>query len=325
MTPVYQWKLNGINSGTNSSNFSYSPQPGDSIRCEMTSNLACISGNPALSNKIVMVAFASPVVTFTNCFDSITILTANPIRLKGGIPIGGTYSGPGVNSSTGVFIPSAAGTGLKTIIYTYTNVYSCSANKSKTILVQADPAYICGNNLTDIRDNKLYPTVEIGSQCWMAKNLDFGFEISDLFPQTDNCIAEKYIRYSTFVNQYSIFYQWDELMQYQTSEGSQGLCPPGWHVPTENDWTILFNYYQGNSVAGKPLQDSNINGFKALRSGVFYLNSSWNFIGFATLFWSSTSLSLFKSLSYGMNTYNYSVSFYPSSRANAFPVRCLRN
>ena len=55
-----------------------------------------------------------PVVTFSSCFDTITTLNAKPIRLKGGIPLGGTYSGPGVDPVTGVFTPLTAGTGTKT-------------------------------------------------------------------------------------------------------------------------------------------------------------------------------------------------------------------
>ena len=147
----------------------------------------------------------APIVSFASCFDTVTTVNAKPFKLKGGLPLGGTYSGPGVNSLTGTFTPSVAGTGLKTMNYTYTNVAACSADKSKTILVLANPAFICGNTLTDIRDGKSYPTVLIGTQCWMAANLDFGFTISDITPQTDNCIAEKYIRYSTFNVQCSIF------------------------------------------------------------------------------------------------------------------------
>ena len=53
-SPVYQWMVNGINTGTNSYAFSYVPLHGDTITCMMTSNAACISGNPAISNKIGM-------------------------------------------------------------------------------------------------------------------------------------------------------------------------------------------------------------------------------------------------------------------------------
>lgn len=266
-------------------------------------------------------------MTFTSCFDTITTLNAKPIKLKGGIPLNGTYSGPGVNSTTGVFTPSMAGIGLKTITYSYTNVSLCSASKNKTILVLSTPSFTCGNNLTDIRDNKVYPTVQIGLQCWMATNLNHGIIINSPQLQYDNCISEKYCynNLNSNCSSYGGLFRWDELMQYDGSPANQGLCPPGWHIPTEGEWTTLFNFYSGSAFAGKPLQDSIIAGFRALTGGVFYMSMSWNFNGFATLFWSSTSWGATKALSHGMNTYNYSVSLYPSSRANAFPARCLKD
>jgi uncharacterized protein (TIGR02145 family) len=324
-TPGYLWKVNGINAGTNSTTYQYVPVNGDLITCTLTSNLTCTSGNPATSNTITMGVAASPVVTMTRCNDSITTTAAQPFRLKGGIPLGGTYSGPGVTN--GIFYPAIAGVGSKMITYSYTNAALCSANANLTIIVNNPAAFACGNNLTDIRDNKVYPTVQIGSQCWMAKNLDYGITVLSSLAQYDNCIAEKYCYNDLAGNctNYGGLYQWDELMKYDDTQAGQGFCPPGWHVPTENEWQTLFNFYTGNGFAGRPLQDLGFSGFNALRSGVFFLNSSMSFNGFATLFWSSTSWDQFKALSHGMNTYNYSVSLYPSSRANAFPVRCLKD
>jgi len=325
--PTYQWKVNGINAGINSSSFSYVPTNNDSVRCVINSNLSCVTGNPASSAKIIMIGTLAPSVAFSACFDTVTTVNAKPFQLKGGLPIGGIYSGPGVNSSTGIFTPSVAGTGVKTINYSYINVHDCGASKSKSIVVQPYPSFTCGGNLLDTRDNKVYPTVQIGTQCWMSNNLDFGLAIANTIHQADNCIAEKYCYNGTVANcsQYGGLYQWDELMKFDDSPAGQGLCPPGWHVPTETEWTTLMNYYLGNGRAGRPLQDTIINGFKALRSGVFYLNSSWSFLDFATILWSSTASGQSKAISHGMNLYNFSVSLYPASRANAFGVRCLKD
>ena len=326
-TPSYQWKVNGANVGGNSNPYSYNPANGDSVRCVMTSNLACVTSNPATSTKIIMSGILAPIVTFTSCFDTITSVNAKPFKLKGGIPLGGTYSGPGVNSPTGVFTPSTAGTGTKIITYSYTNVSLCSANKSRNIIVQSAPVFVCGNNLTDIRDNKIYPSVQIGSQCWMAANLNYGTVLNSTQVQNDNCLSEKYCYNDITGNctKYGGLYQWDEMMKYDDTQAGQGLCPPGWHIPTEVEWTTLFNFYLGSAFAGKPLQDTIMAGFRAQTSGVFYLNSSWSFNGFATLFWTSTPWNAIKAISHGMNVYDFSVSLYPSSRANAFPVRCLRD
>jgi uncharacterized protein (TIGR02145 family) len=321
--PSYQWKVNGINAGPNSPNFSYSPQPGDSISCVMTSNLACVSNNPVWSNRIIMVFSPVPVVTFTACFDTVTTLNAKPIKLKGGIPLGGTYAGPGVNSTTGVFTPLAAGLGTKVITYSYTNAALCSANKTKTIIVQVIPVFSCGNNLADIRDNKIYPTVQIGSQCWMAANLDFGVQISELIHQRDNCVPEKYK--SAVGSSQSAVYQWDEMMLYDNTPGLQGICPPAWHVPTETEWNTLFSNWMNSAFAAAPLKYSGYSGFNAFLFGARHLNVQWDYQNFAVFFWSSTSYGPYKAWAHGMNDPDYSVSYYPSLRSNAFSVRCIRD
>jgi uncharacterized protein (TIGR02145 family) len=326
-SPVYQWKVNGNNIGTNSPMYSYSPIPNDSVWCVMTSNLTCVSGIPATSNKIVMVASPVPVVTFTRCFDSVTTLNAKPIKLKGGIPLGGTYSGPGVNSLTGIFTPSTAGTGTKILTYTYTNVALCSANKATTITVQANPSFTCGNNLLDIRDGKVYPTLQIGSQCWMSANLNYGTMILSSAHQRDNCLPEKYCYNDLAANclLLTAYYQWDELMQYQETPGLQGLCPPAWHIPTEAEWNTLFSNWWNNAFAGAPLKYSGYSGFDALLSGVRHQNVQWDYRDFATFFWSSTQYNIYKAWSHGMNDYDPSVASYPALRSNAFSVRCLRD
>jgi len=116
--PSYQWKVNAINvlNATNAV-FSYTPDVGDQVSCVVTSNLNCVTANPATSNIITMVAAIKPSVTFTPCNDLITTVNAKPFQLKGGTPIGGVYSGPGVTSATGMFNPASAGTGIKTIQY----------------------------------------------------------------------------------------------------------------------------------------------------------------------------------------------------------------
>jgi len=326
-TPVYQWKVNGTNQGTNSPNYSYAPQAGDSIRCIITSNLPCVTNNPASSHKIVMSTLPVPIISFPLCFDSITTLNATAFKLKGGVPIGGVYSGPGVNSSTSVFTPSSAGIGTKTITYSYTNMYSCSALMTRNIIVQSAPSFSCGQNLTDIRDNKVYPTVQLGSQCWMRKNLNYGTSIQGATEQNDNCVNEKYCYNNDQANcnVYGGLYQWDELMAYDNTPGSQGLCPPGWHVPTQAEWMTMFNANLTQGMAGKPLQDSIINGFRAIESGFVYSNMTWKFQGFATFFWTSNSFGTIKALSHGMNLQNFSVSDYYSNRSNAFAGRCLRD
>lgn len=322
--PHHQWKVNGMNSGTDSPQYIYAPLNGDQVNCIFISDLPCTTGNPATSGTITMIVLPLPEVTFVSCFDISTTVNAKPYKLKGGVPLGGSYSGPGVNSTTGLFTPSLAGTGIKTITYTYTNASLCSASQILNIVVHPAPPFICGDNLTDIRDNNTYPTVQLGTQCWMQENLDYGITINDLTHQTDNCIIEKYTLNSTPLTPNS-FYQWDEVMCYDNTPGLQGLCPPGWHLPEEAEWTLLFNHYQGNSQAGYSLKDPYIDGFHALTSGVSYLNSIWSFQDLATIFWTSSMIDQTRAWSHGLNSVDQSVSRYAGLKSNGFSVRCLKD
>ena len=283
------------------------------------------NGCPGASNNVVITVNPLPVVVYTPCTDITTTTDAVPFALKGGTPLGGLYSSTGVNA--GIFYPSLAGTGTITVLYSYINNYGSTNNASLNISVLGAPGFICNNVMTDVRDNLQYPTVQLGTQCWLAANLNFGNTIPSSSMQRDNCVVEKYCFNDNAVNCSSFggLYQWDEMMQFSDVEGIQGLCPPAWHIPTENEWTTLFNFYTSNGFAGSPLKSTGFSGFNALLMGIRFDNGMWNFFNFATFFWSSTSDGLTKAWAHAMNSYVPSVSFYPGNRSNAFSVRCLKN
>ena len=81
----------------------------------------------------------------------------------------------------------------------------------------------------------------IGSQTWSTANLNVGDMVTGITEQTDNSTIEKYCYDDDEANcdNYGALYQWNEAMQYETTEGAQGLCPDGSHIPTDNDWKIL--------------------------------------------------------------------------------------
>ncbi|MGA2824467.1 MAG: FISUMP domain-containing protein, partial [Bacteroidales bacterium] len=284
-------------------------------------------GNGASSPAFPILVNPKPFISYIMCTDSITIPTARIIQLKGGIPLGGTYTGTGVNPATGTFNPAAAGIGAHIITYSYTNVNSCVNSASHIITVINPDLFICGGNLKDVRDNKLYNTVLIGTQCWMAESFNYGTAIVSTQDQFDNCTPEKYCYGDNPANcsNYGGFYQWDELMAYSVVSGSQGICPPGWHVPTEAEWTLLFSNYINNGFAGSALKATGYSGFDALIDGVNFFNRGYSFNNFAGFYWSSDSQGAYKAWAHAMNSFNSSVSFYPSSRSNAFSVRCIKD
>lgn len=284
-------------------------------------------GQGSNGNPITVMVHPKPVMSFAKCIDTVTTSLAQPITLKGGIPLGGSYSGPGVNSSQGIFYTALAGTGNRIINYSYTNFFGCTASISRAISVSNPVPWNCGSVLSDIRDNRQYSTILIGTQCWMAENLNYGMRINSMQYQRDNCIIEKYCFNDdpAYCTSYGGLYQWDEVMAYSDTQGKQGLCPPGWHIPVEPEWTILFSNYFNSGFAGSPLKATGYSGFDAILPGVSFYSANFNFFSFATFFWSSESPSPEKAWSHGMNDPDPSVSLYASSKSNAYSMRCIKD
>jgi uncharacterized protein (TIGR02145 family) len=327
--PSYQWMVNTNNvSNANNAVFTYNPVENDQVQCVMTSNLACVSGNPAISLPFVMHASPVPAVGLMACFDVVTTTNAQPFRLKGGLPPGGMWSGPGVDPVAGTFNPSAAGAGNKTITYTCTNAATCSDFKTITIEVQTPTAFICGNKMTDVRNSTQYKTFGLpNGKCWMQENLNIGLTVADFQPQTDNCVVENYVHDPSIPN--SAVYQWNELMNHAPVSGSQGLCPPGWHVPTSSEWDELTAFFNGPGMAGSQLKDLVLTGsFHSYQGGIYYLNDLWSFTqgpAAGTMYWTSTTSGTDRAVARGLNEYNMSVSRYEAARGNGFGVRCLKD
>ncbi|MFH1937488.1 MAG: PKD-like domain-containing protein, partial [Bacteroidota bacterium] len=294
------------------------------------------NGCPGTQAQVVVTVKPSPVVTLPVCFDTVTTTGARPIFLRGGVPPEGFFSGNYVSGST--FDPVAAGPGTHPIWYSYTNRFSCTRSDTMRIAVLSEPPFICGDTIVDVRDGTSYPTVQIGAQCWLAANLNYGTQVLHQVMHRDNCIPEKYC----YLNQVARctseggLYQWDEVMEYREDPGVKGLCPPGWHIPTEDEWNILFANYINNGFAGNPLKITGYSGFNAPLGGVRFNNKVWRLgpeepVINTTFIWSSTAHGPRKAWAHGLtdlladHEYTPSVSFYPSSRINAFTARCLKD
>jgi uncharacterized protein (TIGR02145 family) len=145
--------------------------------------------------------------------------------------------------------------------------------------------------------------VAIGTQCWFKENLNIGTQINSSQPQTNNGTIEKYC-YNNDANNCDLYgglYQWNEMMQYVTTEGTQGICPTGWHLPTDAEWTTLTTFLGGVTLAGGPMKEAgythwatpntgatNSSDFTGLPGGAG--GNNFIFIGINTLgyFWSSS-------------------------------------
>jgi uncharacterized protein (TIGR02145 family) len=91
--------------------------------------------------------------------------------------------------------------------------------------------------MVDPRDLKIYRTVFLEDQWWMAENLQYGSRIPSDSPQTDNGIVEGYTYDDDPDNlKLGLIYSWSEAVQYDEEEEVEGVCPPGWHVPGNTEW-----------------------------------------------------------------------------------------
>ena len=189
-------------------------------------------------------------------------------------------------------------------------------------------------------EGQIYNTVQIGNQCWFKENLNVGIKITNttvINNQTDNGVIEKYC-YDNNVSNCSIFgglYQWPEAMQYSTTEGTQDICPPGWHIPTNSEFEILANTVGGSGNALKALgqgegngEGTNSSGFSALFAGLRLFSVSsldFNSLGEFTYFWTSTEVSSSEAYNRVLVSWGRDFNFEARNKYHGFSVRCLKD
>jgi uncharacterized protein (TIGR02145 family) len=186
--------------------------------------------------------------------------------------------------------------------------------------------FVCGQDI--IYEGKTYGTVLIGTQCWMKENLNVGTMIQGNSNQSNNGVKEKYCYNNDTANCsiYGGLYQWNEAMQYITTEGARGICPEGWHVPTRAQFITLSESvgWLANALVRQDqgINSTNTSGFSGLYAG-FRDFSYFNQLATHTYFWSTTP-----------DEYGYaymSLSNYANPYFNSAPsycgtsIRCLKD
>ena len=215
--------------------------------------------------------------------------------------------------------------------------------------------------VTDI-DGNVYKTVKLGNQVWMAENLRTtryadGTPIP-LGTEVSYDVAYRYYPNNNRANvsKYGYLYNWPAVMNGSLSSSAnpsevQGVCPDGWHVPSDAEWTELTNYvksqsqyvcgdYTGNiakalasetgwkpddeeCAAGNNPSANNATGFFARPAGSYY--GYYYYFGYYADFWSATQYS--STTAYNRNlSYNSAyVNRCNSSKYYGYSVRCIRN
>jgi uncharacterized protein (TIGR02145 family) len=147
------------------------------------------------------------------------------------------------------------------------------------ILIEKPLASISSNEkFIDSRNNNSYKIVKIGSQVWMAENLNYNVSDSKCFNNSEsNC------------KRYGRLYNW---------KTARIVCPSGWHLPTKNEWDVLSNFVGGSSVEGKHLKakfgwnssgnGQNTYGFAAIPGGFGNSRGSFSSAGDYGYWWSAS-------------------------------------
>lgn len=220
------------------------------------------------------------------------------------------------------------------------------------------PPFSCGDSFVDVRDGKTYTTVLIGSQCWMAENLNVGTQITSnpvppnpsAHQQLDNTVIEKYCYNNTASNctLYGGLYEWDEMMDYSPTDNgnpgtTQGICPIGWHVPTDAEWCELENTVENNTdqncnlvgfrgiTTGAKLKDNttwdgtNTTGFTSLSGGYRNINGSFLSFGVDARFWTGTESAPNQSYVRFLRSGNNGSLRSDDDKNYGYSIRCIKN
>jgi uncharacterized protein (TIGR02145 family) len=227
-------------------------------------------------------------------------------------------------------------------IITYISEESEWVSSVGGFLLPGTSSFSCGDTLFDSRDGQSYPTVLIGTQCWMARNLNAGTRVNGFVGvQQDNGTIEKYCfnNNSADCDEYGGLYIWNEAMQYTTQEGTQGICPYEWHLPTDQEFNLLETFLGGSDVAGGKMKETgtvhwntpntdatNESGFTGLGSGFFIPSSNFVAQKWIGKFWSSSHIDANSSWSRAL--YYDSASVTRSSVLSAYmseglSIRCV--
>jgi len=263
-----------------------------------------------------------------------------------------------VNSTTKGFLPPRMSTtqmnaissptaGLMIYNTTVNSIWCYNGSSWKNMF--SNDGESCG---TISYDGQTYQTVIIGTQCWMAENLNIGTRIDGSGNQSNNNTIEKYCYDNSTSNcdTYGGLYQWDEMMQYVTTEGVQGICPTGWHLPSDEEWKTMEMHlgmsqaqadgtgWRGTDEGGKLKETgtthwvspntgaTNTSGFTALPGG--YRDTTGNFsdLGNYGYWWSATASG--STVAWHRNLFYHFDEVYRTiydDKENGFSVRCLRD
>ncbi len=169
---------------------------------------------------------------------------------------------------------------------------------------------------TDVRDGNMYPYRHIGTQVWMTKNLNY-----------DTVNAFCYDKISGNCDVYGRLYNWYAALK---------VAPPGWHLPSDSEWTVLTTFLGGLDEAGGAMKSrtgwnapntnaNNSSGFSGLPAGIWSSPGFFEFLGTNTYWWSSTELDTMFAWRRSLNYYFAPAYTGTRQKIDKLSVRCIRD
>jgi len=302
-----------------------------------------------------------PTVT-TASFTAVTsnsAITGGDVAQDGGASVtarGVAYGTSSTPTTSGTITTDGTGTGVFTSTLTgltpsatyYVRAYATNSvgtayGNEVSFTTPVIPAFTCGTSTVSDVDGNSYNTVQIGNQCWTQSNLKVskyrnGDSIFTGLGSTDWS--------SSSVGAYAIYENdtvnnglYGKLYNSYAVFDTRGLCPTGWHVPTDGEWTslqIFLGSHPGGALKSTAIQPTpggwntpntaatNSSGFTALPGGLRYEWGQFDKVGNHSYWWSS---SLTGSINWGRrlhyNDGGIDITF--GTRTDGFSVRCLRD
>ncbi|OFY40990.1 MAG: hypothetical protein A2X18_02800 [Bacteroidetes bacterium GWF2_40_14] len=246
-------------------------------------------------------------------------------------------------TGTGSFTSVLTGLTTNTVYYVRsfaTNAIGTSYGSEASVVLYLN---VPGPNVTDV-DGNLYHSVKIGAQIWTVENLKTtkyrnGELIGTTTPSTLNISVENTPKYQwAYAGNESNVATFGRLYTWYAATDSRSICPSGWHLPTDIEWTILTTYLGGESVAGGKLKEigtthwlspntgaTNTSGFTALPDGFRYYEGSFNYFELYGNWWCSTEASSGSAFRRDIYYDRSNVGRTYDRKSDGYSVRCIKD
>lgn len=176
------------------------------------------------------------------------------------------------------------------------------------------------DTLTDYDGNR-YPFITIGTQTWMAENLRSTHDASG---QAIKRVCYQYLEANC--DTFGGLYSWIDLKIDEDSKQPQGICPDGWHIPSDNDWDVFMDALGGADSAAIKLNYGPYRGFNVQCGGNFHHRlQNFNYLDKIAYYWSATSFSPTAAWMRMIGKQNLNANRSTVPKVYCLSVRCVKN